>query len=212
MEPYQSFKQALLKPFETSDIFNLNKRLSLPAIDLSQNLNRQTELLLEMRSLLGQPFSLGPVAKSLLKQMFLDKLPSQIKAILLATPDSSLGELANKAKNIMQVSKPTLGQGSINTQITVQLSSSQEPVNYNVTQILINQTFDYKLSKLFKSTNKLQQCTYLKTSETSNNPCVSFSPARMRLFIRLRVYKKLEVRFRVLYFQFFEFESLFLNK
>ena len=27
--------------------------------------------------------------------------------------------------------------------------------------------------------NKLHECTYLKTLETSNNPCVSCSPARI---------------------------------
>ena len=84
--------------------------MSLPAIDLGQNLKRPTELLLEMRGLLGQSSPLGPVPESLLKQMFLDKLPSQIKVILAATPNSSLEELASKAEDIMQVSKPTLGK------------------------------------------------------------------------------------------------------
>ena len=45
--------------------------------------------------------------------------------------------------------------------------------------MLINQNFDDKLYKLSESMKKLQECTYLKTSETSNNPGVSFSPARM---------------------------------
>ena len=111
--------------------------------------------------------------------MFLDKLPSQIKVILAATPNSSLEELASKAEDIMQVSKPTLGQGSINSQITAQPSSSQEFQSYNLTQILINQNFDDKLNKLSESINRLQEGTYLKTSETSNNSCVSCSPARM---------------------------------
>ena len=35
------------------------------------------------------------------------------------------------------------------------------------------------LNKLSESINKLQKGAYLKTSETSNNPCVSCSPARM---------------------------------
>ena len=171
--PYQFLKQAILKTFEASETFKLNKLLSLPAIDLGQNLKRPTELLLEMRGLLGQSSPLGPVAESLLKQMFLDKLPPQIKVILAATPNSSLEELASKAEDIMQVSKPTLGQGSINSQITAQPSSSQESQNYNLTQMLINQNFDDKLNKLSESINKLQEGTYLKTSETSNNPCMS---------------------------------------
>ena len=177
--PYQSLKQAILKTFEVSETIKLNKLLSLPAIDLGQNLKRPTELLLEMRGLLGQSSPVGPVAESLLKQMFLDKLPSQIKVFLAAAPNSSLEELASKAVDIMQVSKPTLGQGSINSQITAQPSSSQESQNYNLTQMLINQNFDDKLNKLSESINKLQAGTYLKSSETSNNPCVSCSPARM---------------------------------
>ena len=76
----------------------------------------------------------------------------------------------------MLVSKPTLGQGSINSQITAQPSSSQESQNYNLTQMLINQKFDDKSNKLSESINKLQEGTSLKTS---NNSCVSCSPARM---------------------------------
>ena len=130
-----------------------------------------------MRGLLGQPLPLGPVAESLLKQLFLNKLPSQIKVILAATSNSSLEELASKAEDIMQVSKPRLEQGFINSQITAQPSSSQKPQNYYSTQMLINQNFDDKLNKLSESLNinKLQECTYLKTSETSNNSCVFFT-------------------------------------
>ena len=80
-----------------------------------------------MRGLLGQPSPLGPVAESLLKQMFLDKLPSQIKVNLAATPNSSLEELASKAEDIMQVSKSTLGQDSTNSEITTLPSSSRDP-------------------------------------------------------------------------------------
>ena len=87
--PYQSLEQALVKTFEGSKTFKLNKLLSLSAIDLGQNLKHPTEFRLEMRGLLGQPLPLGPVAESLLKQMFLDKLPSQIKLILAATPTFS---------------------------------------------------------------------------------------------------------------------------
>ena len=46
--PYQFLKQAILKTFEASETFKLNKLLSLPAFDLGQNLKRPTELLLEM--------------------------------------------------------------------------------------------------------------------------------------------------------------------
>ena len=54
---------------------------------------------------------MGPVAESLLKQMFLDKLPCQIRVILAVTPNSSLDELTSKAKEITQVSKTHLGTG-----------------------------------------------------------------------------------------------------
>ena len=40
--PYQSLKQALVKTFEANKTFILNKLLSLPAIDLGQNLKRLT--------------------------------------------------------------------------------------------------------------------------------------------------------------------------
>ena len=51
---YTSLKQALIKSFEASDNFKLNKLLSLPALDHeSNNSKRPTELLQEMRCLLG---------------------------------------------------------------------------------------------------------------------------------------------------------------
>ena len=55
----------------------------------------------------------------------------------------------------------------------------KDEITHELTQMLINENFDDKLNKLSKSINKLQEGTYLKTSETSNNPCVSCSPARM---------------------------------
>ena len=53
--PYQFLKQTLLKTFKARETFKLNKLLSLPPIDLGQNLKRLIELLLEMRSVLRQP-------------------------------------------------------------------------------------------------------------------------------------------------------------
>ena len=106
-------KQALIKSFEASDNFNLNKLLSLPALDPeSNNSKRPTELLQEMRCLLGQGEPLDSTAETLLKKLFIEKLPAQIRIILAASPEITLDEVANKADSIMQVAAPSEGQGA----------------------------------------------------------------------------------------------------
>ena len=152
-KPYSILKQALTKSFEASDDFKLNKLLSLPALDPVSTQKRPTELLLEMQALLGQTTPLGTVAESLLRKLFIDKLPPQVRLILAALPELSLEELANKAESSMQVATPSLGQGS---RLASQPLSAAEPSPQNLTQMLINQNFDGKISKLTESINKLQ--------------------------------------------------------
>lgn len=93
--PYTALKQALLKRFEASDNFKLNKLLSLPSLDPNcSNPKRPTELLIEMKNLIGQSTPLGHVAENLLKKLFLDKLPAQVRIILAALPEI-FGRISN---------------------------------------------------------------------------------------------------------------------
>lgn len=155
-QPYTSLKQSLVKSFEANENFKLNQLLSLPVLDPVANPKRPSELLLEMRCLLGQGAPLGPVAETLLKKLFLDKLPSQVRIILAALPEISLEELANKADSIMQVSNPCLGQGTIFSSNKTASASSADLTNQHLTQMLINHNFEDKLSKLTDTVNKLQ--------------------------------------------------------
>ena len=98
-----------------------------------------------MQALLGQITSLGPIAESLLRKLFIDKLPPQVRLILAALLELSLEELTNKVESIMQVSTPSLGQGS---RLASQPLSAAKPSPQNLTQMLINQNFDEKISKL----------------------------------------------------------------
>ena len=108
-----SLKQALIKSFEASDNFKLYKLLSLPALDPeSNNSKRPTELLQEMRCLLGQGEPLGSTAETLLKKLFIEKLPAQIRIILAASHEITLDGVADKADSIMQVVAPSVGQGA----------------------------------------------------------------------------------------------------
>ena len=136
---------------------------------------RPTELLLEMQALLGQTTPLGPVAESLLRKLFIDKLPPQVRLILAALPELSLEELANKAESIMQVATPSLGQGS---RLASQPLSAAEPSPQNLTQMLINQNFDEKMSKLTESMNKLQDLS--KATSTTVQEQVPPSNPRYR--------------------------------
>ena len=75
----------------------------------------------------------------------------------------------------MQVSKLALKQDSINSHLTTQHSSSQEPQSYNLNQMFLNQNFDEKLNKLSESINKLLKCTYLKYPKHQTTVCVFFT-------------------------------------
>ena len=65
LQPHETLKHTLTQSFEASETFKINKLMTLPTLDQDMNPKRPTELLMEMRGLLGTTFSLGPVAENL---------------------------------------------------------------------------------------------------------------------------------------------------
>ena len=144
LQPYETLKHALTHSFEASETFKINKLMTLPTLDQDINPKRPTELLMEMRGSLETAFSLRPVAENLLRRMFVDKLPTQVRVILAALPELSLDELAKKAESIMQVAHHNSGQAGLAAEKRLQ----PEEINNHLTQILINQHLEVKLSRL----------------------------------------------------------------
>ena len=134
LQPYETLKHALTHNFKASETFKINTLITLPTLDQDINSKRPTKLLMEMGGLLGTTFLLGPVAQNLLRRMFLDKLPTQVRVILAVSPELSLDELANKAESILQMTNPNLVQAGL----AAEKRSQPKEVNNHSTQILIN--------------------------------------------------------------------------
>ena len=100
--------------------------------------------------------------------MFVDKLPTQVRVILAALPELSLDELAKKAESIMQVAHSNLGQAGL----AAEKRSQPEEINNHLTQILINQHLEEKLSRLTETENNLQDrgTIGLSISQQSSSP------------------------------------------
>lgn len=94
---YKAIKEALLTVYGESDDLRLRKLLS------GQSLgdNRPTQFLQRLRNL-----SSGQIGDSVLKSIFLEQMPEQIRTIL-AVADSSLSILAEQADKIFNVLKPS---------------------------------------------------------------------------------------------------------
>ena len=89
--PYSYLKAALIKIFDQTEEHKLDQLLH--ACELGDR--KPTELLAEMRKLLGTEGS--PV---LLKKLFMDRLPSSVRRVLVAGPIDNLDDLARRADRV----------------------------------------------------------------------------------------------------------------
>lgn len=97
--PYDTIKDELIKRIATSEQRRLQQLLT------SEELGdrRPSQLLRRMRQLLGN----STTETSLLKQLFLQRLPSQVQIVLAAAGDVSLDDQANLADRIMDLTDTT---------------------------------------------------------------------------------------------------------
>ena len=89
--PYSYLKAALIKIFNQTEEHKLDQLLH--ACELGDR--KPTELLAEMRKLLGTEGS--PV---LLKKLFMDRLPSSVRRVLVAGPIDNLDDVARRADRV----------------------------------------------------------------------------------------------------------------
>ena len=100
---------------------------------------KPSELLNEMRQLLDAYDAHNPQTNAVLKKLFLDKLPPEVRGILAASLETNLDSLATRADEVIAA----LAQNQF----------SQRP---STSQQLINQLFDQKLNKII---DQLQNST-----------------------------------------------------
>ena len=117
--PYQTLKQALIKLYKISDDNRIDRLLH--QTDLGDR--KSSELLSELRTLLGESCSDNADLNKLLHKLFLDKLPPQIRLVLAGSPQSTLELTAQRADDIMAT------------------MSSAPSQNSNAAQLLYNQMF-----------------------------------------------------------------------
>ena len=103
---YQRLKSELIKRTSVSE----QKRLHQLLIAEELGDRKPTQLLRKMRLLLGE----SKLEDNILKQLFLQRMPGSVKAILASTQDSvSLEQLAELADKIIEVATPSSSIGQV---------------------------------------------------------------------------------------------------
>ena len=120
--PYEALKRELVKRTAASE----QRRLQQLFTGEELGDRKPSQLLRRMQQLLGDK----KPDKSFLRELFLQRLPANVRMVLASTGDSSLDELANLADNIMEVAVPAIS--SVQTphpHLTDQLSQLREEVS-----------------------------------------------------------------------------------
>ena len=125
-QPYQTLKKALIKLYKISDDNRFDRLLH--QTDLGDR--KPSELLSELRTLLGESCSDNADLNKLLHKFFLDKLPPQVRLVLAGSPQPTLELTAQRADDIMAT------------------MSSAPSLNSNAAQLLHNQMFERHLDQL----------------------------------------------------------------
>ena len=124
--PYSHLKSALLQNYQPSESTRLDKLLYFTQLGDKKPSN----LLFEMQKLLGNEVAIHN--KPLLKKLFLDKLPTEVRMILAATNHCSLTELARKADKILETQP-------VSVSTVIKPSTAQENTQYEQIKLLANQ-------------------------------------------------------------------------
>ena len=125
-QPYQTLKQALIKLYKISDDNRFDRLLH--QTDLGDR--KPSELVSELRTLLGESCSDNADLNKLLHKLFLDKLPPQVRLVLAGFPQPTLELTSQRADDIMAT------------------MSSAPSLNSNAAQLLHNQMFERRLDQL----------------------------------------------------------------
>ena len=112
--PYNTLKEQLTKRTTASE----QRKLQLLFTSEQLGDSKPTQLLRRMQQLLGdRP---GMMDETLLRELFLQRLPPNVRMVLASTPDGTgLEKLADLADKVMEVATPTVGVASVNAPPTL---------------------------------------------------------------------------------------------
>ena len=103
--PYDTLKAQLIKRTAASEQRKLQQLIS--GEELGDR--KPTQLLRKMQQLLGDKLGTGTDTNSFLRELFLQRLPPNVRMVLAsADPSTTLENLADMADKIMEVSTPTV--------------------------------------------------------------------------------------------------------
>lgn len=123
--PYDTIKQQLIQRTAASERRRLQQLFN--AEELGDR--KPTQLLRRMQQLLGD--KAGTVDSSFIRELFLQRLPSNVRMVLASTPDTAnLEELAELADKIAEVAAPSISMVS-----TPQLAQELERLRAEVTSL-----------------------------------------------------------------------------
>ena len=126
-DPYVTLKEQLIKRTAASEQRRLQQLFN--AEELGDR--KPTQLLRRMQQLLGEKAS--TTDGSFLRQLFLQRLPSNVRMVLASTADTtSIDELANLADKIMEVATPA---PSISAVSQSQFSSEMEQLRSQISDL-----------------------------------------------------------------------------
>jgi len=125
--PYSHLKSALLQCYQPSESTRLDKLLYFTQLGDKKPL----KLLFEMQKLLGH--EVAHDHRPLLKKLFLDKLPSEVRIILAASNNCSLQELALKADKILEIQPASIS--SVIKPVTLNKNEPSEQMKLLTDQI-----------------------------------------------------------------------------
>ena len=117
--PYTQLRKEIMRVFGPTEEENLDRFLC----DVQLGDKRSTELLYEMRRLMGEQY-----CPALLEKLFKEKLPSMVRRIIAAVPSCHLDEFAWRADSVMkkersEINKPDSFRGATLCLITSKWNS-----------------------------------------------------------------------------------------
>ena len=124
-QPYATLKAQLIKRTAASEQKKLQQLIS--GEELGDR--KPTQLLRRMQQLLGDKLGTSADANSFLRELFLQRLPSNVR-VVLASADSSmdLDKLADMADKVMEVATPTVSALSANQTDNSEVKKLREEV------------------------------------------------------------------------------------
>ena len=164
--PYKHLKQEMIRIFSPSNDKNIEQLFSVELAD-----RKPSEMLDLMRHLIGSDYS-----PHLLRKLFLDRLPLNVRQAVVAGPDCGLSELAARADRVMELNagshkKAGIASSKSDTVLIEKVNDLAETVNKLLAVSNTSNSFNATISTRANSTDVMRR------PSGSLNPHLCSTPA-----------------------------------